>query len=684
MSFSSVLKFSNKTPAQNANYFRHNQLISNSNRSLETRFFASTVQRVSSKWNNNYKLVERFSTLATAPSKSSSLFSKQFVHKQYQVQQRNFFPFFRNNAKRLEDKANANATDPAVQAQLFTELSNLGRFQDILKRFESGKFAIDDNVRREYAKILQHLKIFQVQQGGVQTPFPSNGVHKVQLVTSSSSKIWNFISSFALLMLALSAIVFIYVAWTQLSADQKRGGGGPFSISNAHQEVERVETKFVDVKGCDEAKQELVQIVEYLKDPSKFTRLGARPPKGVLLVGEPGTGKTLLARALAGEAQVPFLYCTGSSFDELYVGVGPRRIKNLFEDAKRLAPCIIFIDEIDSVGGSRKYSSYGSSSREATLNQLLTELDGFKTTQGIIVVGATNFPESLDAAIVRPGRFDKQVSVPVPDLKGRKEIIEYYLKKVTPDPSLDSLTIARGTYGFTGADIANLVNIAATRATIQGKQFVDDKSIEEAKDEIIMGLERRSDQDPMQKKITAYHEGGHTIVALYTPSTAPLHKATIIQRGSALGVTVRLPESDMPLGTRKQLIGDLAISMGGRAAESLIFGEEQVTGGASSDIKSATQTALRMVTSYGMSDKIGMVHHDLSFDSKVQVSNSEREMVDAEVKEIIKTAYTSAKKILSDHEEELHRLAKALLEYETLSAEEIKQVISGKPLNKAL
>jgi len=645
---------------------------------------------------------------------ATGVFTK--THSTHLISNRPFFSLFTSKLSKLQQEANDNPSDASKQSELLQELNNQLRYEDVVTRFESGAYALNQEAKREYIKSLillnkyDHAKVEQLfasyqagslgkdqeTTGSTSNPKPEDGTKvpsapmkvlnfseplQVHLVTTPSSKFWSFVR-FAILA-GLSA-GFLY--WV-ISSEKKGSGNMPFQIAPAHQEVWNVETKFGDVKGVDEAKDELQEIVEYLKNPQKFTKLGARLPKGVLLVGEPGTGKTLLARALAGEAGVPFLYTSGSSFDEMFVGVGPKRIRSLFEDAKKLAPCLIFIDEIDSVGSNRKYTQMSSSARESTLNQLLTEMDGFKATQGIVVIGATNFPESLDPALSRPGRFDKQVEVPVPDVKGRKEIIEHYLQKTVVASTVDSLTLAKGTPGFTGADLANLINIAAIKATMQGKEQVDNHSIEEAKDQVLMGLAKKNgDMDPYTRKVTAYHEGGHALVALYLKDqgSIPLHKATIIQRGSALGVTVMLPEKDDLLMSRKKLMASMAVSMGGRAAEELIFGPDEITGGASSDFQSATSVAFQMVSRLGMSAKVGKISHNLASERGKMLSERERELIDNEVRELLEHSYEQAKTILKTHEQELHRLANALLEYETLSVDEIKLVIAGNKLNKQL
>ncbi|PNW73682.1 hypothetical protein CHLRE_13g568400v5 [Chlamydomonas reinhardtii] len=428
-------------------------------------------------------------------------------------------------------------------------------------------------------------------------------------------------------------------------------------------------TRFADVKGVDEAKHELEEIVEYLRDPHKFTGLGGKLPKGVLLVGPPGTGKTMLARAIAGEAGVPFFYTSGSEFEEVFVGVGARRVRDLFAAAKKHAPCIIFIDEIDAIGGNRnpKDQQY----MRMTLNQMLVELDGFKATEGIIVVAATNFAEVLDKALVRPGRFDRHIVVPNPDVEGRKSILETHMAKIPKSADLDLGVIARATPGFSGADLANVVNVAALHAAKSGLKEVGMRSMEYARDRIIMGAERKSAAiSEKSRRLTAYHEGGHALVALLTEGADPVHKATIVPRGMALGMVSQLPEEDATSMSRRQMMARLDVCMGGRVAEELIFGHDDVTTGASSDLRMATQLARAMVTKYGMSDKLGQVA--LDYDDSHAMSSETRAAVEEEVRKLVQGAYDRAKAVLTRHEPQLHKLAAELLDKETLSGEQIR------------
>ncbi len=448
---------------------------------------------------------------------------------------------------------------------------------------------------------------------------------------------------------------------------------------------------FADVAGVEEAKHELVEIVEFLKDPQKFQRLGGKIPKGVLLVGPPGTGKTLIARAVAGEAGVPFFTISGSDFVEMFVGVGASRVRDMFEQGKKSAPCIIFIDEIDAVGRHRGAGlGGGNDEREQTLNQLLVEMDGFEANEGVILIAATNRPDVLDPALLRPGRFDRQVVVPNPDINGREKILKVHMRKVPLAQDVDARTIARGTPGFSGADLANLVNEAALLAARRNKRVVSMQEMEDAKDKVMMGAERRSMvMSDAEKKLTAYHEAGHAIVALHEPTSDPIHKATIIPRGRALGMVMRLPENDRLSVSKEKLHADLAVAMGGRIAEEIIFGAEKVTTGASSDIKMATDMARRMVTEWGMSADLGPIHYGsdreevflgYSMGSQKTVGATAADKVDAEVRRIVGDAYTKAKKTLQDNIGELHALANALLEYETLNGEEIPRVVKGEKL----
>ncbi|XP_067418505.1 ATP-dependent zinc metalloprotease YME1L1 isoform X2 [Emydura macquarii macquarii] len=433
---------------------------------------------------------------------------------------------------------------------------------------------------------------------------------------------------------------------------------------------------FEHVKGVEEAKQELQEVVEFLKNPQKFTVLGGKLPKGILLVGPPGTGKTLLARAVAGEADVPFYYASGSEFDEMFVGVGASRIRNLFRDAKVNAPCVIFIDELDSVGGKRVESPMHPYSRQ-TINQLLAEMDGFKPNEGVIIIGATNFPEALDNALIRPGRFDMQVTVPMPDVRGRTEILKWYLNKIKYDQCINPEIIARGTVGFSGAELENLVNQAALKAAVDGKDMVTMKELEFSKDKILMGPERRSVEiDDKNKTITAYHESGHAIIAYYTKDAMPINKATIMPRGPTLGHVSLLPENDRWSETRSQLLAQMDVSMGGRVAEELIFGSDHITTGASSDFDNATKIAKLMVTRFGMSEKLGV----MTYADTGKLSPETQSAIEQEIRTLLRDSYERAKNILKTHAKEHKNLAEALLTYETLDAKEIQIVLEGKKL----
>ena len=476
---------------------------------------------------------------------------------------------------------------------------------------------------------------------------------------------------------------------------QMQGGGGRamgFGKSRARLLTEKQgRITFDDVAGIDEAKAELQEIVEFLKDPQKFQRLGGKIPKGCLLVGPPGTGKTLLARAIAGEANVPFFTISGSDFVEMFVGVGASRVRDMFEQGKKNAPCIIFIDEIDAVGRHRGAGlGGGNDEREQTLNQLLVEMDGFESNEGVILIAATNRPDVLDPALLRPGRFDRQVVVPNPDVNGRERILRVHMRKVPLASDVDPKVIARGTPGFSGADLANLVNEAALLAARLGKRVVAMAEFEAAKDKVMMGAERRSlVMSEAEKKMTAYHEAGHALCALHLPNHDPVHKATIIPRGRALGLVMSLPEGDRLSMSKAWMLDKIAMGLAGRLAEEIIFGPDGVSSGASSDIKQVTSIARSMVTEWGMSDKLGMIAYGdnsqeiflgHSVTQSKNVSESTAQLIDAEIKLIIDRSYSRAKRILTDNIEELHRLARGLLEYETLSGDEIRTVLRGEPI----
>ncbi|MCX7685223.1 MAG: ATP-dependent zinc metalloprotease FtsH, partial [Acetobacteraceae bacterium] len=478
---------------------------------------------------------------------------------------------------------------------------------------------------------------------------------------------------------------------------QMQGGGGRamgFGKSRAKLLTEKHgRVTFDDVAGIDEAKAELEEIVEFLRDPGKFQRLGGRIPKGVLLVGPPGTGKTLLARAIAGEANVPFFSISGSDFVEMGVGVGASRGRDMFEQGKKNGPCIIFIDEIDAVGRHRGAGlGGGNDEREQTLNQLLVEMDGFESNEGVILIAATNRPDVLDPALLRPGRFDRQVVVPNPDVVGREKILRVHMKKVPLASDVDPKVIARGTPGFSGADLANLVNEAALLAARAGRRTVGMAEFEAAKDKVLMGAERRSlVMSEAEKRMTAYHEAGHALVAMHEPECDPVHKATIIPRGRALGLVMSLPEGDRYSKHKSKLMAELTMAMGGRVAEEIVFGPDKVSNGAAGDIKMATDQARRMVTEWGMSEKLGMVAYADNTEEVFlghavtrtkNVSEATAQAIDAEIRSIIDTAYARAKKILTENRHELDILAKALLEHETLTGEEIRKVLKGEPIDR--
>ena len=491
------------------------------------------------------------------------------------------------------------------------------------------------------------------------------------------------------ILLSWFPMLLLIGVWVFFMRQMQGGKGGAMGFGKSKAKLlteAQGKVTFNDVAGVEEAKEEVEEIVEFLKDPKKFSRLGGKIPKGALLIGPPGTGKTLLAKAIAGEANVPFFSISGSDFVEMFVGVGASRVRDMFEQGKKHSPCIIFIDEIDAVGRSRGAGlGGGNDEREQTLNQLLVEMDGFDTNEGIILIAGTNRPDVLDPALLRPGRFDRQVVVGNPDILGREAILKVHIKKINAGPDVKLRTIARGTPGFSGADLANLVNEAALLAARKNKRVVTMVDIEEAKDKVMMGAERRSmvmSED--EKKLTAYHEGGHAIVALNEKVSDPIHKATIIPRGRALGMVMRLPERDQLSVTREKMYSDIAVAMGGRIAEELIFGHDKVTSGASSDIDMATKMAKNMVTKYGMSAVLGPLAYGeneeevflgRSVTKQQNMSEETARKVDSEVKKIVESGYARAKQILTEKIDDLHKLAKALLVYETLTGDEIRDLI---------
>jgi len=568
-------------------------------------------------------------------------------------------------------------------------------FSDFLNNLEDGR-VVEVNIQGNNIEgILSDGTSFRTY-----APNDPNLVEKLSEkgVNITASPIEDKMPSLLGILLSWFPMLLLIGVWIFFMRQMQGGKGGAMGFGKSKAKLlseARGKVTFNDVAGIDEAKEEVEEIVEFLKDPRKFRSLGGKIPRGALLIGPPGTGKTLLARAIAGEANVPFFTISGSDFVEMFVGVGASRVRDMMEQGKKNAPCIIFIDEIDAVGRSRGAGlGGGNDEREQTLNQLLVEMDGFDTNEGVIVIAATNRPDVLDPALLRPGRFDRQVVVANPDIVGREAILKVHIKKITIGPDVKLRTIARGTPGFSGADLANLCNESALLAARKNKRIVTMSDIEEAKDKVMMGAERRSmvmTED--DKKLTAYHEGGHAIVALNEKASDPIHKATIIPRGRALGVVWTLPERDKYSHTREYMEANISKAMGGRVAEEMIFGHDKVTSGASSDIQMATKLAKDMVTKFGMSKDLGPLQYGDNEDEvflgrqiarQQHMSEETAKKVDEEVKKIVDAGYQRARKILTEKIEDLHKLAKALLTYETLSGEEIKELIlkNNQPLRK--
>ncbi len=535
------------------------------------------------------------------------------------------------------------------------------------------------------------------------TTYSPNDPNLIQTLTDkgvsiSASPIDEKMPSLFGVLLSWFPMLLLIAVWIFFMRQMQGGRGGAMGFGKSKAKLMneiKGKVTFNDVAGVEEAKEEVEEVVEFLKDPRKFSRLGGKIPRGCLLVGPPGTGKTLLARAIAGEAGVPFFTISGSDFVEMFVGVGASRVRDMFEQGKKNSPCIIFIDEIDAVGRSRGAGlGGGNDEREQTLNQLLVEMDGFDTNEGVIIIAATNRPDVLDPALLRPGRFDRQVVVSLPDIIGREKILKVHAKKISMAPDVNLRTIARGTPGFSGADLANLVNEAALLAARKNKRIVTYLEFEEAKDKVMMGAERRSmvmTED--EKKLTAYHEAGHAIVTINEKAAYPIHKATIIPRGRALGMVMQLPEKDEVSQTREQLHAQMAIAMGGRVAEEIIFGDDKVTTGAVSDIEQATKRARAMVMRAGLSKELGPIAYGeneeevflgRSVARQQNMSEETARKVDAEIKKFVEKGYDRAKKVLTEKIDDLHKLAKALLTYETLSGSEIEDIINKNvyPANK--
>ena len=567
-----------------------------------------------------------------------------------------------------------------------TTISDKMSFSEFLTNIDNGRVVQVEIQGNNINGLLSDGKVFKTY-----APNDPNLVEKLTSkgVSITAAPLEDKMPSILGVLLSWFPMLLLIAVWIFFMRQMQGGKGGAMGFGKSKAKLlseARGKVTFNDVAGIDEAKEEVEEIIEFLRDPRKFKRLGGKIPKGALLIGPPGTGKTLLAKAIAGEADVPFFTISGSDFVEMFVGVGAARVRDMMEQGKKNAPCIIFIDEIDAVGRSRGAGlGGGNDEREQTLNQLLVEMDGFETNEGVIIIAATNRPDVLDPALLRPGRFDRQVVVANPDIIGREAILKVHIKKINVGPDVKLRTIARGTPGFSGADLANLCNESALLAARKNKRIVTMIDIEEAKDKVMMGAERRSmvmtDDD---KKLTAYHEGGHAIIALNEKASDPIHKATIIPRGRALGVVWTLPERDKYSHTREYMEANISKAMGGRVAEEMIFGHEKVTSGASSDISMATKLAKDMVTKYGMSSELGPLSYGDNEDEvflgrqiarQTHMSEDTSRKVDIEIKKIVDTGYQRAKKILTEKIDDLHKLAKALLMYETLSGDEIKDLI---------
>ncbi|KAF1984200.1 putative mitochondrial inner membrane i-AAA protease supercomplex subunit YME1 [Aulographum hederae CBS 113979] len=604
----------------------------------------------------------------------------------------------------LEQTANNNPNSASAQNAFYSACIRAQRPDIVVQRYETGKYATNQACDSLYTRALdmagsqggmadprgqghQHLSTDHLNSIGqavtargrnanVATAKSGSGAKDSPLYVVVGDTVGTSIFKFIKSAMWLGVIVWVLYVFITLLVEASGMLKKVSGAQNVEAKPELQTTRFSDVHGCDEAKEELQELVEFLKAPDKFNTLGGKLPKGILLVGPPGTGKTLLARAVAGEAGVPFFYMSGSEFDEVYVGVGAKRIRELFNAARSKAPAIVFIDELDAIGGKRNERDAAYSKQ--TLNQLLTDLDGFDQNSGVIFLAATNFPELLDKALTRPGRFDRNVAVPLPDVRGRVAIVNHHMRNIQIGTDVDAAIIARGTPGFSGAELENIVNQAAVHASKNKQTKVHMNDFEWAKDRVLMGAERRSAViTPKDRLMTAYHEGGHALVAMFTKSADPLYKATIMPRGHALGITFQLPEMDRVSMAKREYLAHLDVCMGGKMAEELVYGPDDVSSGASSDIASATRTAYNMVTMMGMSDTLGNVdlHNNYNL-----LSNMTRQHIDEEVRRLVDEAKERAKALLTEKRKELDLLAEALVEYESLNREEMEKVVRGEKL----
>jgi cell division protease FtsH len=559
-------------------------------------------------------------------------------------------------------------------------VSEIG-YSDFIAQVDAGRVHDVTIIGTEIIGHYMDNRQFSTTVTGVGNLLPRLEAHKVNITVKEEGQNGFWVG----LLINLLPVLLFFGLWLMLSRRAGPGGSGMLGIGKSKAKLlteSQTKVTFDDVAGVDHAKDDLQEVVEFLQDPHKFERLGGKIPKGVLLVGPPGTGKTLLARAVAGEAGVPFFSISGSDFVEMFVGVGASRVRDMFEQAKKNAPCIIFIDEIDAVGRSRANGISGNDERDQTLNAMLVEMDGFETNEGIIIVAATNRADVLDAALLRPGRFDRQIQVPNPDFVGREKILKVHTRKVPIGPDVDLKVVAKGTPGFSGADLANLINEAALLAARRSKRIVTKVEFEDARDKILMGPERRSlMMTDEEKKMTAYHEAGHALVSLNMPGSVPIHKATIIPRGRALGMVQSLPERDKISMHYDEMLSQLAMAMGGRVAEELIFGQDKVSSGASGDIQMATQLARAMVTEYGFSAKLGRMSYstpNADMFHTPKIAEETQKVVDKEILKLVEDGYDTAKEILTTKRKDLDTLALGLIEYETLSGDEIKDLLEGK------